>query len=261
MPDAEPLVAEHELARPYETPSYADPADAVDDYRRVMSHSSRHPNKGSSAVASTFDLPRGRVRPWLDGGAPDAVRGLETAREYGWLETSYGEPVFEGLNRLVANVFSAGSIAAQNYAPSFALTNGDDSHVFDALKLAGIEYTVVGDRDGRADEARPTDDGTVLGRVLSVLGAPVGPKAEQRLSLPDYLADAPTDVRAQFVRAYLENRAHEHNNILKLREERNRSYLDSLAALIEDVADGSVTVSEKNLIISKQATDNLATVR
>ncbi|SDD44644.1 hypothetical protein SAMN05192552_102340 [Natrinema hispanicum] len=43
------------------------------------------------------------------------MRGLETAREYGWLEADYDDPEFTALNTLVANVFSGGSITATNY--------------------------------------------------------------------------------------------------------------------------------------------------
>jgi len=160
----------------------------------------------STTTAASCPTPLGtqtkaRVRSHRRSTCPEAefVRGSMVVRRTPFAASrrhattagsrrAIGDPAFEGLNRLVANVYSGGSIAAQNYAPSFALSNGEDSRVFDALELAGVEYTVVGDRDGRADEARPTDNGTVLGRVLSVLGAPVGPKAEQRLSLPDYLA-------------------------------------------------------------------------
>ncbi|PGF15804.1 hypothetical protein CP556_06540 [Natrinema sp. CBA1119] len=259
-----PILGEKEIARTYNTPSYADPFDAVEDYRRVLDYASRHPNKGSSAISTALELPRGRIRPWLDGGAPDAARAIETAHDYGWLEAGYDDPEFTALNTLVANIFSGGSIAEQFYQPSFAINHrGEESHVFDALELAGVEYTVVDDRDGRADEARPTDDGTVLGRVLAVLGAPVGPKADQELSLPPYLSDAPASVREQFVYAYLENRATEHAGkaTLTLREDRNREYLEGLADLIDDVAGGGVRFSEQDIVVSADAARSLGTVR
>jgi len=263
MADPEPILDEKALARTYDGGAYADPWETAQEYHEVTRYASKHPNKGSQAVSTATETPRSRIRTWIDdGGAPDVVRGLEMARDYGWLKATYDDAEFQGLNRLVANVFSGGSIAAQYYQPSFALADGDDdARVIDALELAGVEYTVVGDREGRADEARPTDDGSVLGRVLAALGAPVGPKADQRLELPDYLTDGPADVREQFVRAYLANRAQPNNNILQLREERNRDYLESLAGLIEDVAGGPVTISEKNVILSKEATEALAAVR
>ncbi|QCW05221.1 hypothetical protein [Natrinema pallidum] len=264
MSDSESPVSADALARTYSPPSYSDPVDVVKDYGRTMDYASRHPNKGSSAIASALELPRGRIRPWLDGAKPDAVRGIETARDYGWLEAEYGDPEFTAHNTLVANVFSAGSISEQYYRPSFALNHrGEDSHVLDALELAGCEYRIVADRRDRADEARPTEDASVLGRVLAALGAPVGPKADQQLALPTYLTDAPDDVRETFVYSYLENRAIEHDDkaTLTVREARNRTYLESLAALIDDVAGGGVSLGERDIVISADAARELGTVR
>lgn len=258
------LVSERALARTYDSRAYADTWDAVEDYRRVIDYHRRHPSKGSSAIASALDLPRGRVRPWLDGSKPDSVRGIEVARGHGWLECGFDDPEFSGLNALVANVFSGGSIAEEYYQPSFALNHrGEDSHVIDALELADVDYRVVDDRDGRADEARPSEDGSVLGRVLAVLGAPIGPKADQHLSLPAYLDDAPSDVRETFVYVYLENRAveHEEKATLTIREERNREYLASLTSLIDSVAGGGVDLGEQYITISADATRELGIVR
>lgn len=249
------------LARTYDGGYYPDAAEIADQYFEVMRYASHHPNKGSHAIASKFDIPRGRVRTWKEGGAPDAARALEVARDYGWLEADYDDREFRGLNVLVANVFSGGSIVESNYRPSFALTSGDNRYLFDALEAVGIDYETVEDRDGRADEARPAEHGTVLGRTLSVLGAPVGRKTQQRLSLPDYLDHAPDEIREQFVMCYLDNRGAEHGDILKLREERNDSYLAALAELIEDAVGGDVTRSEKNIMLSKDATQNLAVLR
>ncbi|WIV67096.1 hypothetical protein [Natrialbaceae archaeon AArc-T1-2] len=254
-------LSERALADTFDGGHYVDAWEAVEQYRSVMSYSSRHPTMGSSALAARFDdVPRGRIRTWLDGGSPDPVRAIDTAHEYGWLHAGFDDETFSGLNALVANVFSGGSIAGQYYQPSFALTqHGEQAHVIDALELAGIDYRIVDDRDGRADEARPTEDGTVLGRTLAALGAPVGPKAGKRLALPDYLEDAPDETRERFVHAYLENRAveREGKDTLTVREERNREYLTSLADLIEDVADGPVRLGERDIIISADAARSL----
>lgn len=258
------LVSERALARTYDGGAYTDPWDAVEDYRRVLEYTSRHPDEGSTAVSSALELPRGRIRPWMDGSAPDSVRGIETAREYGWIDATYGDPEFTALNSLVANVFSGGSIAERNYSPSFTLNHrGEVSHVVDALELAGVDYRIVDDREDRADEARPTTDGTVLGRVLAVLGAPVGPKGQQRLSLPAYLDDAPHETKEMFVYCYLENRAveYEEKATLRVAEDRNKSYLLELAALIHEVSDGRVAVDDHGITISAEAARNLGTVR
>lgn len=105
----QPVIGERDLARTYDGGAYSDPWTAVLDYQAVLRYSSTHPNKGSSAISSALDLPRGRVRGWVDAdGKPDAMRGIETAREYGWLDATYRDDVFQALNTLVANVFSGG---------------------------------------------------------------------------------------------------------------------------------------------------------
>lgn len=255
------FVTERELAETFDGGSYVDAYEAVTQYREATRYASRK-NVKSGATASALDLPRGRLRTWIDdGGAPDAINCIETARSHGWLNVTYDDRQFDALNALVANVFSGGSIGLENYRPSFALNQrGEESQVIDALELAGVDYTLVTDRHQRADEARPSTDGTTLGRVLTTLGAPRGPKAHQDLTLPAYLEGAPQRVRRLFVVAYLENRGHVHKNIVKFREERSDRYLSSLADLIADVADGEVTRSEKNVMLSREATDNLGTV-
>jgi hypothetical protein len=48
--------------------------ERVTEYQRVLEYTGKHPDKGSSAVASAVGLPRGRIRPWIDDGArPDPV--------------------------------------------------------------------------------------------------------------------------------------------------------------------------------------------
>ena len=113
----------------------------------------------------------------------------------------------------------------------------------------------------RADEVRPTTNGALLGRVLAVLGAPVGQKTDQQLALPAYLEGAPERVRERFVAVYLEHRAvcYESKATLTIREARNRAYLESLAALIDSVADGDVTLGEQYITITAGAARTLET--
>ncbi|RQG97069.1 hypothetical protein [Natrarchaeobius chitinivorans] len=264
MTNANSVLTEKALAETYDGGYYENSWEIVQQYRDATRYASKH-DVGSAATASALKLPRSRLRTWIDdGGKPDPVRGIEIAHDYGWLECSYGDPVFAGLNTLVANVFSGGSIAVQYYQPSFALNHREgDSHVFDAFELAGIEYEVVDDRGDHGDEVRPAEHSTVLGRTLAALGAPVGPKSDQHLDLPPYLDGAPEAVRETFVYAYLENRAIEHDEkqTLTIREDRNRTYLSALADLINDVARGGVSLQERDIVISADASRSLGTVR
>ena len=261
MSDRSLLLTEADLARTYDGGVYADAVEVVEQYHEVMRYRSKHPDKGSLAIATRFDLPRGRVRPWVDRvSKPDPVRAIDAARRNGWIDVGYQDKTFSSLNALVANVFSGGSVAEEGFQPSFALNrSGSNDRLFDALEAANVSYQVVDERERRADEVRPTENGTVLGRVLSALGAPVGPKARQRLGLPGYLDDAPSEIRETFVRCYLENRASEREGrkALTFREDRNVSYLHELAALIEDISDGSVNVNGKNVYVTSEAAANL----
>ncbi len=87
MNDQDGLVDRRALARTYDGGAYEDGWAAVLDYQAVMRYASEHPTKGSYAVSSALEIPRSRIRPWIDGDSrPDAVRALEAAEKYGWLE-------------------------------------------------------------------------------------------------------------------------------------------------------------------------------
>lgn len=252
------LVTERELAETYNGGAYDDAWEAVQQYRKATSYAFRNDVK-SGTTARALELPRSRVRTWVDdGGAPDAVRGIETAWEYGWIEILDTDPDFECLNILVANVFSGGSISKKYYQPSFTLDE-QDCTVLQALEAAGVGAQVVGDRVGRANEARPAEAGAVLGRVLAVLGAPVGEKARQHISLPSYLNDASNSIRSAFVMSYIRNRAvaYDDKDTLRIQEERDRDYLESLADLIIDVIGEGVTLQDQTIIISANAARTL----
>ncbi len=259
----QPVIDERDLARTYDGGAYADPWTVVLDYQAVMRYASHHPDNGSYAISTALDIPRSRVRPWTENKSkPDPVRGIETARDYGWLDATYQDTEFTILNTLVANIFSGGSIDAERYQPWFALNHRHRrSHVIDVLEETRLGFEFYHDDDaGRATEVRPTEDATVLGRTLAVLGAPLGSKTEiEDLTLPWYLEEAPYETREMFVLAYLANRAihHRDKDTVHIQEERPQSYLDELAVLIEDVSKEAVTVGEQQVTISAAAARSL----
>ena len=78
--------AKKALVRTYDQPSYHDPRWVVQDYRRVQRATADYPDRASSTLNSEVNLPRGRIRPRVDGDSkPDCLRGLETAQEHGWI--------------------------------------------------------------------------------------------------------------------------------------------------------------------------------
>lgn len=70
------------LDQEYEPHSYADAFEAVQDYRRVRQ---RHAETGekSAGLAADLEVPRGRIRSWLNGSAPDLVPAIVARLERG----------------------------------------------------------------------------------------------------------------------------------------------------------------------------------
>jgi len=227
------------FAHTYNTPSYADPTEAVADFNRYQREWSAS-EFGSHAISTRMELPRERIREWEKGSKPDVVRGIETAREHAWLECDIDSSEFAALNRLVAGVYSGGSIAEANFVPSFSVP---DSMVEDQLRadleLLGAGCRLVMSNSGNVEEFRPERDSSVLGRVLVALGAPQGQKAQTVDALPAYLESASDGIRHSFVRVYVSNRGvHiEDKGLIQIMEQRPARYLDALAELIRSVTD------------------------
>jgi len=112
--------AKKALVRTYDQPSYRDPWRVVQDYRRVRRAMADHPDEASSALSSEVDLPRGRIRPRVDGDSkPDCLRGLETAQEHGWILDTWDDDRARPLIVLAAWILASGSINDTSYVPRF----------------------------------------------------------------------------------------------------------------------------------------------
>jgi hypothetical protein len=253
------------LAETY-TGGYApDPWERVTEYQRVLEYTADHPNKGSTAVATALELPRGRIRPWMDSGArPDPVRAIQTAEAHGWLDLDHGAAPFTGLNTLVAWIFSAGAVATENYVPTFHVTPETHDCLEMTLALANVsDYRIEHTDDpSRATELRPTTDQTALGRLLVALGAPLGEKnTAADIELPSYLAEAPETTRITFAQTYVWNRATDNpereNHPAQVMEDRSDRYRRELQALLDDVAGGEIRGSDWPLYLTPAAAATL----
>jgi hypothetical protein len=186
----------------------ADAATMVAQYERVAEYCAEHPDQGSTAVATALDLPRGRIRAWVDGdGRPDAVRGVETLTERGWLHLSWDGPTLRALAALAVWVVGGGSLPRQGWMPAFSVADGTEPDIERLGTVLGLEWRQRHDDDGRSGvEWVPARDGSVLGRLLAVLGAPTG--AGEGPSLPPWLLlDAPRAVRLAAARVAVRQRA------------------------------------------------------
>jgi len=252
------LPTEAAVARTYQGSSYVDPTDAIADYREHQREWATT-ELGSQAISTRMELPRGRIRSWEDGAKPDVVRGIETAREHGWLECPVDSETFAALNRLVAGVFSGGSIS-KVFVPSFSAPDDEvETQLRADLESLGVGCKLVLSNSGNVEELRPEQDASVLGRVLVALGAPQGPKPDSIKRLPAYVNDVSGSVRRDFVRVYVSNRGVDlsSKNLIQIQEERESQYLDALAALIESTTGVDVSVGERSLRFKPAGMDAL----
>ncbi|MFC7134319.1 MULTISPECIES: hypothetical protein [Salinibaculum] len=261
MPIDDRIEISKHLAATYAGGRYDDPWGRVQEYQRVLEYTAEHPNKGSAAVASALDLPRSRIRPWMESDSrPDPVRAIQTAEDYGWLDLSWNDEQFEGFNILVAWIFAGGSIATETYAPMFTVEEETMRCAYTALKRAGITDIDIEnvDSEGRATDLRPGVDGVILGRFLAALGGPVGTKnAERDFALPSYLDEAPADVRMEFLRTYVwlrgTNPPKETRLAVQLAEQRDAAFRQQLKDLIEWAVPGSVRGDGTTFLLTPHA--------
>lgn len=216
--------------------------ERLQEYNWYLEYSGRHPNKGSASVASALELPRSRVRPWTNGSIPDPVRAIQTAAGRGWLDLEWDGDMLRAFTVAVAWIFSGGGIN-QTWEPGFAVERETRWLAEDTLDQLGVGHTPRHtDTDGRATELLPAADATVLGRLLVALGAPQGPKGDDRLLLPPWLSDAPESIRLVFARTYITNRGTPRDDRpewpVAFREVRGRSYRQSVQELFESLVEG-----------------------
>lgn len=200
------LVAPRDLARTYDPQAYEDPWEVVEDYQRVLEYTGKHPNAGSQHVASKLNLPRGRVRPWMDGAIPHPVRAIQTAETRGWLPLTENTDVFGIFNQLVAWSCSQGTIKPETFAPYFFISSDEDrKRITELLEQLGLNHVEERTEDtGRSIEIRVSDHGAVLGRILYTLGVPLDD--EMLDTIPSYLDSVSEPAKREYARTYVENR-------------------------------------------------------
>ncbi len=227
-----------------------------------------YPQRGSQAASTALELPRGRLRTWFNGGKPDAVYAIDTAESHGWIDSTPGEPTFEGLSILHAWVLAGGSISKETYTPSLAIGASDPADLArEAFRAVGIPSQSVNDASqDRAQELRPKGPGqTHLGRFLyGVLGAPVGEKTTIGNEPLQYLGSVPQETLCRWCQTYVTLRGTsvelaQAKNMVRLGEKRTRRYRKALAKLLRSVVgeDAQITVTQRAILL---AGDSLTTL-
>ncbi|MFC6951937.1 hypothetical protein [Halorubellus litoreus] len=273
------IITPYALASTYPRNGELEAWARVQEYRRVQSYCADHPEKGSHAVATALELPRSRIRPWVDGDAkPDPVRAIDTARDLGWLDVDVDTDLGHAWTRLVAWIYSGGSLAADSYQPRFyarinenrGFVKSEMDVLATALDAVGLNYRVI-ERTEKAPEAMFGDERvneivvdehvTLFGRCLAAAGAHTGRKTtEAPAHLPEWLFDATPETRAVWCRAVVLNRGtmREYEPVLAIKEERAESYHDDVERLFTELTHPDlVSRSGHNLYLDSRALDVL----
>lgn len=275
------IITRQELVATY--PTYGDltPWQRVQEYHHVQDYCSEHPDKGSHAVATALELPRSRIRPWIESGSkPDPVHAIETAHELGWLDVDPDTQHGHAWTRLVAWIYVAGSIATTDLRPTFyarensrqgGLSKPEVDVLASALRTLGLEHEFR-DRadvyDGgrqpigkRPTEIIPSEHRTLLGRCLAAAEAPVGEKNQtQPEALPSWLSESTINTQRVFARVYLLTRAavRKHEPRFVIREQRPDSYHQALVALFERLAgEEPISRSGHNIYVHSRGAETI----
>lgn len=244
------------IARTYHHPSYEDPYDAVEDYERVQRASANHPDKKSAALSNIVDLPRSRIRSWVDGdGMPDPARAVLTAQSKKWINFEPNSDIAHALAELTGHVTGGGSIAAETYIPAISegrrVSLGDIKTVFESVGVRTTRRNA--DSENRSTEVIPADNASILGRTLVAWGVPLG--ETKPTELPELLKHVDTIGRENFVRSYI---LHRGTNLQQkatstCKAEYPRSFHTAFAELACEVTGENVTAGENAVTVSAAA--------
>jgi len=251
------------LARTYSDREYADPWEKVLDYQRVQEYIAEHPKQGRVRVGNNLDLPPNRVRAWINGGMPDSIRGIQSAIDHGWLDPDPTSGIAGRLVKLLAHILAGGSITTDTFVPAVTVGRRVDlDTIQEAFNSVDVKTNIRNDGvNGRAAEVFPANDASVLGRCLTIMGAPAGGKADLE-AFPPIIFEAPLDIQKSVAQIYVAHRAIEYpqKDTMVIREKRSESYLEGLKKLLTHVTGESVTTGDQTVTISADAARVLNTI-
>ena len=238
--------------------------DRVQQFREVQQYAGTHPQKGSTAISTALELPRGRIRPWLDGKSkPEPVKAIETAEDKGWFTLSGADSRLPPLTAILAWIYAGGGIDRQ-FVPHFSIDNERQKGILGrALAMLNLDFKYRHEADKtRSTECVVGENATVFGRLLVAMGAPQGTKnSEESIRLPDRILAAPQSIQLVFARTYTIVRGAENpgreNWPIQFAEDRPAGYHRQLKSLFRDVIDERPAITgqetSSTLYLSRQA--------
>ncbi|QGX94851.1 hypothetical protein EI982_08640 [Haloplanus rallus] len=252
---ASKFVTEQEFAETYTDDGW----ETVTQYREATRLRDQNPEMARAEIARRVDRPQSAIRGWLaEGKTPAVISGLRTAKEHGWIDVDTDSERFRALNQLVAWIFSGGGISVDTFTPHFS---ADDSMML-AILAQHFRWLHLGYRcrhledSDRHLEIVPTEGSAIFGRVLSVLGAPRGVKAQRDdLTLPPYLSTVDNEHRRDFARIYLLNRnTNPEQTGSYIQGIHSETFAEELCELFTTAALGSATIGSQHRVWVSAAT-------
>lgn len=215
----------------------------VDAYWRGAELAASCPDDDLDSIISLLDPAKLSDERATDSQSPASMLAeIQRIARRGWIDLPYESPAFYGLNKLVAWVLSAGYITT-DYTPYFGIRHGADYERLDcAFDRLQCQYELSGTADQPPRCVRPAEVATALGRVLAVLGTPVG-LPTKRTTLPSYLSECPIALQEAFAYTYLNNRAQYSEPDRPSCEERSPAFRRELGAFLVRIREDPMTVS------------------
>jgi hypothetical protein len=252
--------AKRAFVRTYSSRGFEDTWDIIEAFEEVQAVRAKYPERGSSFIAQKAGYPRSWIRRWVDDDAiPYPYQGLQTALSHGWLDLKPGNEQTRALVALVAYVLGTGSLKGEKYEPRASAgwrVTLDELH--DAFAAVGVDSeTVTTDDPERPPQVRPMKDGSVLGRVLFVLGVPAGREDVRRTRLPPILNDIDIQTQARFCEVFVRQRGldshYESFEPTRVLVDRSDRFKREFAALVEDVTGESATPYSRGVEVSLES--------
>ena len=245
------IVDEVDYIQTFATEENPEPWGTVETFYSALAIAHDSPGKSVNAIAAEVGADGETVRGWIEGGrSPAIVRSLNVAIERGWVPLTEAAEDFPVLNRLVAWVFSGGSISI-GYELRFSPDSESERERLKSLMAElGLEYELR--EENGYTTCIPRGKNRILARTLVSMGAPRGSKGPDiEISLPRYLSECSDRTRREFVETYLLNRAvgWKDTRAMMIAEERPISYQMELAEMIERVAGAPVTTNKNYVSI------------
>ncbi|MCY4732255.1 hypothetical protein KY092_17005 [Natronomonas gomsonensis] len=183
-------------------------------------------------------------------------QGLQTALSHGWLDLSPGDEATRSLVALIGYVLGKGSLKGEKYGPRASAgwrVTLDELH--EAFAAVGVDSeTVTTDDPERPPQVHPTTNGSVLGRMLYVLGVPAGREDVRRNRLPSILNEIDIQSRARFCELFVRQRGldshYESYEPTRVLVDRPQHFRREFAALVEDVTGESAAPYSRGVEVS-----------